>query len=113
MNSAKYNAESTVGVLQSVAENLRKEIGDLKLSEDMARICNGKVYVYFDGHFYKLFVKISSGTYFCLDHKCCYDINDNLVENDPHFYDWAQYRRMFPGKSLIIEDYFSTFHRKE
>lgn len=112
MNSAKYNVSSTTSALQSIAENLRKEIGDFKLAEDFARICDGKIYVYFDGWNYKMFVKVSTGTYFCVDHKCCYDINDNLVENDPRFYDWTTYRRMFPGKSLVIEDYFSPIHKE-
>lgn len=113
MNSAKYNSGSTIEILKNMVEGIRKEVGDFKIAEAVSKSSNGKVYVYFDGSFYKLFVKVDSGIYFCVDHKCCYDINDNLVENDPHFYEWSQYRRMFPGKSLVIEDYFSPFHKDE
>lgn len=104
MNNSKYNNVATVNTLTAIFNEISDSIKRMDLANMIAKKYNGKVYVHIDGDSYRLFIKVDRGTYFCIKDACCYDINDNFMEHDPHVYEWNEYRKNYPGKALVIED---------
>ena len=104
-NISKYNETATINTLTSIYIDLCNNIGHMKIAQIIAEKYKSKVYVYIqDTNLYKLFVKIDKNVYFCISSACCYDINDNFMEHDPHVYEWTEYRKNYPGKALVVED---------